>query len=139
MANVGLSSDKYASTIPSRAGLGVTSITATVTTTGAVATGDTFYMCKMPTGATVLEVIAVTSASWGTTVPVNVGDSGDADRYIAAVDFGGGAVKSLSNKPATYPYTYTADDYILVTLGTVSSGASAGPTMTVTVLYTMNK
>ena len=57
-----------------------------------IAANDLIYLMKIPAGARVLEAI-IDSPSLGTTGIVQLGTAADPDRYIAAADAGGQAVR----------------------------------------------
>lgn len=144
-----VTSDKVDAGIPAREPhSGVCSVKAsfTVPTTGdGSAANDVIQMVKVPDGATVLEVI-FTSEDLDTnatpTIVFDVGDGGDADRYIDGTTIGqtGGVIRLGSGVAAATAdalfHTYTADDTIDVTVTAAAATAAEG-VITLTVLYTM--
>jgi hypothetical protein len=101
------------------------------------AANDVIQMVKVPAGASIIDLwLSSTDIDTDASpaVILHVGDGGDADRYIASSTVGqAGGVARLS-AIAGVNYTYTADDTIDVTIGTVAATKAAG-TLVLTVLY----
>jgi hypothetical protein len=104
---------------------------------------DTFDICRLPKGARVLDIIlsATDMDTNGTpTLVIDVGDSGDTDRFIdgATVGQGAGTIRAgnVAGSAATLAAhtAYTAETLIYGTIATAAATAAAG-TITVTVLY----
>lgn len=91
-----------------------------LTVVSAAAASDTYNLCKIPAGATVVGAFATTNglgASAGAGCTLAVGDSTTAARLIAATDFdASGAQAHLAT--AGMNYQYTAETTILATIGT---------------------
>lgn len=128
-------SSKVATGVMARAGIGITSVTGTVTTTGTLITADTFSMVKIPTGAVILEILVGCSVSFGTTVPISIGDTDSATRFGSAIAAGG---LTLIRMSAGHGYTYTAANSLLLTIGTASAGCASGSVVTATIIYTLD-
>lgn len=135
-----LTTSKVASTVQARAGLDITSVTATYTQSAAFVVNDVVQMVKVPMGATILEVILSTTDLDTDATPaivLEVGDGGDVDRYIAGSTVGqaGGLVRLSAH--GGHGYTYTADDTIDIKVSTAPDAGSTDGTLTLTVIYTM--
>ena len=105
-----------------------------------LASGSDITMCRVPANATVIDVILKCDALGGSST-LKVGDSGDDDRYLAAVGTwnAAGQVQSMlggSTAPNTavagMGYRTTADTDMIITTG----GATISGTLYMTVLYT---
>lgn len=113
----------------------------TVTAGAALVINDTIGMVKVPIGARVGEIVlTVTDMDTSTGILLDVGDSGSANRYIAASTIGqtGGTVRLGSGIiTATSAFTYTADDIITVKVNTAATGTAATTfTLSIAVFYT---
>jgi len=99
-----------------------------------LAAASTIEMANLPAGAKVHAVFLDWDAL-GSSRTLAVGDSDDADRYLAATDASsaGGAVGNLVDGKQYVIGTATDDDEILVTTG----GSTATGTIKLTVLYTL--
>jgi len=76
-------------------------------TASAVAVDDTITFARLPKGATVYNV-RITTAALGAGVTLQVGDSGDDNRYIVATSASSAAViNTTAASIATMPYTLT--------------------------------
>ena len=129
------SASKVATTVQSRAGIDITSVTSSYTIAVALVTSDVIQMCKIPAGATVQEVIFSGSASIGGTASLTIGDGADVDRFITATSFASAALARL-NAHTGHGYTYTAEDTIDVAAASMATGTTAA-VVTLTVIYTM--
>lgn len=77
-------------------------------TASAVAVDDTITFARLPKGATVYNV-RITNAALGAGVTLQVGDSGDDDRYLVATAANAaGVINTTAASIATMPYTTTA-------------------------------
>lgn len=92
---------------------------------------------KLPTGAQVVKVMLgnAGTTALGTQSYVDVGDQGDADRYISSAIVTGGSI-TVSNVGAgmNYAVTGTTDNYIRIT-GTNAGVRVSSNTLRVTVFY----
>ena len=109
-------------------------------TTAELQLNDVIQMVKVPKGATVLDVILVSTdidTNGSPAVVLAVGDGDDNDYYVTGSTIGqaGGIVRS--NALTAKPKTYTADDTIDVTVTTAAATAATG-TISLTVLFTTN-
>jgi hypothetical protein len=96
----------------------------------ALPSGDVIEMCKVQAGVTVIDVLLVfDDLSSGTTL-LSVGDGTTPARFIDAADADSGQNAARMTK---FPFTYTADDTIDVTL---SGGDAATGTITLVVYMT---
>ncbi len=114
------------------------------TYTGAVvATGDYIRIGKqLPTGAQVLDVVLTVETLTGSGNFLQVGDEGDADRYIASMS-SSAATNSIkvplqaSATWANYQVTGTTDNIIRITSGgTAGAAPLSGGTIKIAVYYT---
>lgn len=133
-------SDLITNNVPARANLGVVAVRPTFTIAVALVTSDTVQMCKIPKGAVVLEIIGNASASVAATAQLEVGDSGDDNRYLAGasawtasgagstVRMGGGALTTA------FAYQYTADDILSIKALSITTGATTA-VLTLVVIY----
>lgn len=101
----------------------------------ALSAGDVIQMVRIPAGARINDIIfAISSTSQSHTV--TIGDGNDADRFFAStsavlveavrMSLGGG-----------FAYSYSAEDTIDITIGTVTSGTAADADLRLIVSYTM--
>lgn len=131
--------DKVATTIMSRAGIDVTCVTGTYTVAANLGASDIIQMVKVPKGATVVEVVASTSASIAATSTCEFGDGGDTDRFIASGGFGSGAAAlSRLNAATGHGYTYTDEDTIDFKT-TVQTTPTTGAVIKLTAIYQMQQ
>jgi hypothetical protein len=129
------SASKVATTVQSRAGIDITSVTSSYTIAVALVTSDVIQMCKIPAGATVQEVIFSGSASVGATASLSVGDGADTDRFITATSYAAAAL-TRTNAHTGHGYLYTTEDTIDVAAVSIVTGTTA-TVVTITVIYTM--
>jgi len=135
-----LTASKVASTVQPRAGIDVTAVYATYTLTAALALNDVIEMVKVPTGATVLDVVLGSADLDSNATPLialDVGDGSDTNRFISSSTIGQtGGVGRLSNQVGLN-YTYSADDTIDILVSAApATGATSGD-VDLMVLYTM--
>lgn len=143
-----VSSTKVATGVQARAGhSGVQSVSATFSVpasgNGTVA-ADIIEMVKVPKGATVLEVILSSDDLDSNATPTHkfdVGDAGSATRYISGTTIGqsGGVARMGSGVAApgtAYPFTYAAEDKVIVTVNTAAATKQAG-VISLVVFFTM--
>lgn len=103
--------------------------------------GDVVQMLKVPLGFSVKELLLHASArplSSGGTIQtiLTVGDDIDTDRYMSASVSTTGVVRLGSGVVSGFPYTYTANNTIDVTIGASSGSDSASQTVTLTLIAT---
>ena len=135
---------KVASTVQARAGIDITTVWAIYEVAVALVIDDIIQMVKVPSGATVTElVLSVDDLDSGTAILLDVGDGDDDDRYILGSTIGqaGGTVRLGSGVVSTsganaLNYTYTAEDTIDIHVDTAPSGSGVG-TVAIAVTYTM--
>ncbi len=129
--------------IPAKTELGVNAVHATFTVASNLTTGDTIEMFRIPAGATIVHMVANASASVGQTGQLEVGDSGDDNRYIAgatgwaASGAAALAYRGAGNPTTAFAKTYTADDVISIKALSIATPAT-GAVLTLDVIYTMN-
>lgn len=105
--------------------------------------GDIVQMVPIPRGASIADVQLDVNGGMGATsnVGFTVGDGNSQTRYLtsstAGAQTGGGALFRMNNG-AGGGYSYSADDTIDVTIGTIGS-MSAQLSMRLTVLYSMDQ
>lgn len=120
------SSTRYSSNPQARSREGETMLFASVLSTAAFATSDIVNFFYVPAGFTALGV-QLSSTDIDTngtpTVTIDIGDSGDVDRLIAASTIGQAAGVTNTMARAGFGYLYTADTLIYATLNTVATGA----------------
>lgn len=112
---------------------------ATVTCTAAPSTSDTLNFGYLPKGATIIGgyIEASDMDTNGTpTLTLNIGDSGDADRYFAASTVGQTGTASTSAAVAGLGYTTTADT-LVTGVAAANAATGAAGTVAVTLLYTL--
>ena len=135
--------DKVASTVQSRAGDDITAVYSTYAITAAFVINDVVQMCKVPAGATILEVtLGVDALDTSTGVVVAVGDGSTADRFITASTIGRSSANGIvrTNNRLGTNYLYTAEDTIDFKVTTAATGtASTSGNIDVTVIYTMQQ
>lgn len=94
------------------------------------ASGDVIQMCKVQSGVTVIDAFLVFDDLSAGTTTLAVGDGDSSARFIAATDAASAAGSARMTK---FPYTYTADDTIDVT---IAGGTAATGTITLVVYMT---
>lgn len=110
------------------------------TTTGAEATNDTFNICYIPRGSSVLRSLSsVTSIDPGTTLTLDIGTAANVDAYAdSIVCSAGGTVLFGSAVAGTaadlVPATVTDSTAVLVTLASAAS-ITAGVVLYFTIAY----
>jgi hypothetical protein len=99
--------------------------------TGTPATGDKWRMVPVPKGARMLSLV-ISNADLGTSAPGDVGwETSDADAFIDDHAFGTASTGTAAAAAAIAGQTATtAADYLSITFGTISSGASGAVTAT---------
>lgn len=130
-------SSKVAASVMARGDIDITSVTAEFAIPTGFATNDVVEMVKVPVGATVLEVLASSSAGVGATANLAVGDGGDTDRYITSTAFTAAALTRL-NAHTGHGYRYTADDTIDILAASIAT-PTVGTVVRLTVIYTFQQ
>ena len=130
-------SSKVAATVMARSNIDITSVTAEFAIPTGFATNDVVEMAKIPEGATVLEVLASSSAGVGATANLAVGDGGDTDRYITSTAFTSATLTRL-NAHTGHGYRYTADDTIDILAASIAT-PTVGTVVRLTVIYTLQQ
>jgi len=137
--------DKVASTVQARAGTDLTCVYSTYEATTKLIINDVIQMCKVPAGATVVEVVLSCDDLDTSATPaavLAVGDGDDVDRYIKDSTIGqtGGTVRLGSGIVIAdcLGYEYTAADTIDVKITTAPAAGGTG-TITLAVFYTMQQ
>jgi hypothetical protein len=99
-----------------------------------LASGSDITVARLPKGAKVYDIIVHFDALGGSST-VSVGDSADADRYIAATSTASAGQMSMSQEGAIagFGYENTAETDVLLTTG----GASITGTIKTAVIYSV--
>lgn len=129
---------KAGSGVQPRAGNDITAVWESYTLASATL-NDTYTMCKIPAGATVLDVVfssADVDSNGTPTVKFDVGDSGSATRFISATTVGQAGGVARMDQAGGHLKTYTADDTVIVKINTASATFQAGA-IKVGVIYSM--
>jgi len=116
-----LSATKAGITKAVHAGLNVVSVNYTVA--ASLSAGDTIVCCGIPKGAVVHDV-AIAGGSGACTV--DLGDSNDDDRYVAAESASVANPVVRSSTLGGLNYEYTADDNLIITVDAVATGTATG-------------
>jgi hypothetical protein len=101
---------------------------------------DIIQMVKVPKGATVYDVILVSTdvdTNGTPAVKFDVGDGDDDDYYIAASTIGQAGGVARAAALTAKPKTYTQDDTIDLHIDTAAATAATG-TVSLTVIYSTN-
>lgn len=96
----------------------------TYTTSGSEGAGTSIEMFRMPDNAHILEM-RLTSTALGTSVTLQVGDSGDNDRFIDATSHASAATTTMSgSNPDIIGYKFSAaTDITVLTAGATLAGS----------------
>lgn len=137
------SASKVASTVQSRAGIGMEAVFETYEAAVALVINDVIQMVKVPVGATILDVIlGVDDLDSGTDVTLSVGDGTTVNRFISAATIGqgGGVVRlgqGITGAAAAdcVGYEYAAEDTIDIKVIAAPTGGTG--TLKLVVIYTM--
>lgn len=137
-----LTSDKVASGVMYRQPNCPTCVYETYTLTTAVSAGDVIQMVKIPSGATILDVMIACDDldTHGTpTLEITVGDGGDVDRFITQSNIPETGKHEQLNAVDGLGYTYTSDDTIDVRVAVSPSTQAASGDIKLAVLYTIEQ
>lgn len=141
MANY--NTDKVASGVVTRAGMGTQSISGEITIGTALAASDTISLFKLPPNSVLREIIITSNGTQsGSDSVFTVGDSGDTDRYITvagglALRTGGGLSRLNAHTGLNYQNTSETTVQLLIT--TVGTGQTTGGVVKFTAIYDMQK
>lgn len=102
-----------------------------------LSTGDVIQMMKVPNGACILDVWVITDQLTGGNYTITVGDGNSANRYFASLSTGSTSSINKMSATAGFGYSYSAEDTIDITLGTVTTATAAG-ILRLCVTYTMD-
>jgi hypothetical protein len=80
----------------------------------ALGTSDRVQMCKVQSGVTVIDAVVYFDQLNASTITVDVGIDGADDKFIAGVS----AATAGAGRMTKFPFTFTADDTIDVTVNT---------------------
>lgn len=112
--------------------------TYTAPASGAPVGGDTIQMMKVQAGVTVIDAFMVfNDMSTASDATFAVGDGSVVDRFIQATDVDAAAGSTrMSAVGAKFPYTYTADDTIDITIGGAATALTSAAKVTLVVYMT---
>jgi len=113
---------------------GVVGVYSTLSLTVALSAGDVLQFVKVPAGAQVLELTFFNNEGAGNNYTFVVGDGGDDNRYITSTS-STGVVRAQAT---TFPYSYSAEDTIDITVGTVVSATATG-SLGIAVFYVLDQ
>lgn len=104
--------------LPSEFGGRVRVVHGSIVPDSAYASGSVLELARLPKGARVLPISQLHfEAGQSASMTVNVGDSGDTDRYLAAKAPGASAVSVALNANCLGDYTLPGEDVITATVG----------------------
>lgn len=112
----------------------------TVTLSSAAANGDTASFFYLPNASTVIEAILSSTdidTNGTPTATIDLGDAGDADRYIAASTIGRAGGVDRLGAHAGFLYEQTADTLLKATINNPATGATG--TLKAAVIYTQSQ
>lgn len=113
-------------------------VTFNVSTIGSLSAGDVIQMVRVPNGATILS-LRFWADQFGTSnaTITGVGDGVSNNRYIPSTSTSSSlALVSIIN-PSALGYSYSVEDTIDITIGTVTSGSNVG-VLVLALTYTMD-
>lgn len=104
--------------------------------------GDVIQMCKVPAGARVMDMVLLVDNTGAAGVQSytigSIGDGNSAGRYLGTSSVVTSLVTRLTPLVGGFGYSYSAEDTIDITIGTVTSGTAATATIRLTFNYTTN-
>lgn len=104
----------------------------------ALSAGDVIQMLRVPNGATITDVQFWTDLFGGGNATISgVGDGGSAARYIGSASTSNSLAAVISILPTGLGYSYSAEDTIDITIGTVTSASAVGQ-LSLKVSYTLD-
>ena len=97
--------------------------------------GDVIQMVRVPAGAVINDMTIAISSSVQSYTITSIGDDGDADRYFTSQSLV--LVQAVRMSVGTgFGYSYSAEDTIDITIGTVTSGTAANADIRMILTYT---
>ena len=129
----GVSSRASAGVEPKGLRVGLVAVSATFSVTVSSTIGDVIQMVKVPLGATPVYVAVQGNGGVGMAI---VGDGVSAARYVNNYSFSAASALQPINT-AYFPYTYSTDDTIDITISAVTAGTLAGG-WTLIAIYSMD-
>lgn len=110
----------------------------TYTVSANLSAGDVIQMLKVPSGACVISLDLWTDQFGTSNATIGgVGDGNSAARYIGSTSTSSSLAAIVSINPSAIGYSYSAEDTIDVTIGTVTSASNVG-VIALRVRYTMD-
>ncbi|SRR6266404_1564379 len=104
----------------------------------ALSAGDVIQMMRVPNGACIVDVkFASDLFGGGNATITGVGDGNSANRYIGSASTSNSIATVISMSSSGLGYSYSAEDTIDITIGTVTSASAVG-TLRLAVAYTMD-
>lgn len=108
----------------------------------ALSAGDVIQMVKVPAGAIINDLALAISSSVQSYTITGCGDGNSATRYFASqslvlvqcVRLGGGTTAKVDG----FGYSYSAEDTIDITMGTITSGTAANCDIVMSLTYTLD-
>lgn len=96
-------------------------------TVAALSAGDVIQMLRVPNGACITDVQFWTDKfGGGNSTITGVGDGSSANRYIASASTSNSLAVALVIVPGALGYSYSVEDTIDITIGTVTSATAVG-------------
>lgn len=110
----------------------------TYTVTANLSAGDVIQMLRVPNGATITTLDLWTD-QFGTSnaTITGVGDGNSANRYIGSTSTSSSLATLVTMAPSSIGYSYSAEDTVDITIGTVTSASNVG-VLLLRVKYTMD-
>lgn len=103
----------------------------------ALSAGDVIQMVRVPKGANIISLRFTTDLFGGGNATITgVGDGNSANRYIGSASTSNSLAVALILNPSALGYSYSAEDTIDITIGTVTSASAVG-VLTLVVGYNM--
>ena len=104
----------------------------------ALSAGDVIQMVRVPKGACITDVGFWTDLFGGGNATITgVGDGGSANRFIASASTSASIAAILNIIPSGVGYSYSVEDTIDITIGTVTSASAVGQ-LSLRVSYTLD-
>lgn len=102
----------------------------------ALSAGDVIRMVKVPTGAVITDLRCWTDQFGTSNATIGgVGDGNSAARYVGTASTSSSLAVALIMAPSSIGYSYSAEDTIDITIGTVTSASTVG-VFTIALSYT---
>ena len=127
------------STVPAKAiHRGTVERVVSYTCNPALSAGDVIQMLRVPAGATILSLRFWTDLFGGGNATITgIGDGNSATRFMGSASTSNSLAASLFITPQAQGYSYSVEDTIDITIGTVTSASAVG-TLSIFVAYTMD-